>query len=86
MARYVSISFTASRLAVVQPSSCSSFRLPWQARPMVQHVVRGACDGEHTSEERLSRLARYSHRNPRLNKTRLRDAMMIRFRTTLKQN
>jgi hypothetical protein len=80
MALYASTGFTAPPLAVGQPSSCSSFHLPCrQARPMVQHVVRGASDGERTSEERLSRLARYSHSNARLTKMRLRDATVTRF-------
>jgi hypothetical protein len=80
MALDVSAHFTAPWLVVVQPLSCSSFRLPCrQARSMVQDVVRGACRGEHTSEERLSRLARYSRRSARLDRTRPGDAVLTRF-------
>ena len=83
MALDVSTGFTApgwrSCNPCPAPPSCSSFRLPCrQACPMVQHVVRGARD-EHTSEERLSRLGRYSHRDLRLNETRLRNAVLTRF-------
>ena len=67
MALDVSTGFTAPRLAVMQPLSCSSFRLPCsQACPMVQHVVRAM---SAPLEERLSRLARYSHSDLRLNET-----------------
>jgi hypothetical protein len=78
MALDVSTGFTAPRLAVMQPLSCSSFfRLPLQAG-VPDGPTRRARD-EHTSEERWSRLTRYSDRDLRLNETRLGNAVLTRF-------
>jgi hypothetical protein len=74
MALDVSTGFAAPRLALMRSLSCSSFRLPLQAGwPMARHVR--VCR-EHTSEERLSGPARYSHRGPWLSRTPLRDAVL----------
>ena len=78
MALDVSTGFTAPRLAVMQPLVLLLLPPALQAGAADGPTCR-ACDGEHTSEERLSRPARYRNRSPRMNKTRLRNAVLTRF-------